>query len=745
MSLVMRNLRSILGAVALAATLGGGVATAQFNAGNAGPGGGVVSRAVGMLANGSDSVPGWMYYGINAADRGLGYNGSYMTLGGFFPTVQDDLGGLWSADVRGHLSEFGGFFSNVGAVRKQFIGGTLLGVGIYWDYDGDMNQYPTGGQIGTAQYGQFGHAYNQVGVSGEWLTNWGNLRSNGYIPVGQTAFTAGAPGSPFAANYLLCQYGLDAALGGADLEVGAYVPGLSDWAGMVSVGGYALGNDRYTWGTGSVPGQAVVPWFGGVYTRLDMTFLNNWDFSLQANNDSYFDWTGFARLTYRMGASRRRNVPDQMEQPMMRNEHIVRGHQTPVVAINPATGQPWNVIHVDNSVIQPGANGTAENPWMSLAAAQAAATQAYDVVFVRPGQGAAAPYTGGWQFQADNQVLVGAGSTLQLATASCGFREFFNTGTSGAYPTTGYPLLAVADTAITLRNGAVVDHFSITESRVGIAAGPDVTTGAAVNDVRIVGTNQVDQVGVQLTGVDGRVQLNNMRLDNTGRGLVVDGGAGDVVFQGVIQSNNSPGEVILVQNKTGGTVGVNVSTVPLQFPLPPASPLVRNDVFTGDFAIRGVDLQAPAGITIAGNTDTTVDIGTTSLVEPAERGVVVQNNIGTFVTLTRLAVEDAGAEAFLSVGNDANTTIALLGDNTLASLSTTAPAFRTAGDFADIQAVVGTLRSAVPAGTNGAIVIGATSTGLLSVTDSFLVSGAPGTVAADVTNAAGAAFTVTVP
>lgn len=155
--------------------------------------GGVVNRAVQGFANPDGSVPGWLYYGVNGADRGLGYNGSYMTVGGFIPYAEDDLGGFWAADLRGHLSVNGGFFSNVGAVRKQFLGGSLLGVGVYWDYDGDMNQYPTYGVIGT-EYGQFGHTYNQVGVSGEWLTDYGNLRSNGYIPVGTTANIRGAPG-----------------------------------------------------------------------------------------------------------------------------------------------------------------------------------------------------------------------------------------------------------------------------------------------------------------------------------------------------------------------------------------------------------------------------------------------------------------------------------------------------------------------------------------------------------------------
>ncbi|MFM7243589.1 MAG: hypothetical protein ACKO40_05345, partial [Planctomycetaceae bacterium] len=224
---------SLILAVALAC--GPRTASAQLGQTAMAPAGGLVNGAVASLANANANGPGWLYYGINAADRGLGYNGSYMTLGGYIPYSEDGLGGLWAADLRGHFSVNGGFFSNVGAVRKQFLGGTLLGVGVYWDYDGDQNQYPANGILGT-HWGQFGHSYNQVGVSGEWLTDFGNVRSNGYIPVGTTAYTIGAPGSPFYGKNILCQYGLDAALGGADLEVGAYIPGLNDWAGMISVG-----------------------------------------------------------------------------------------------------------------------------------------------------------------------------------------------------------------------------------------------------------------------------------------------------------------------------------------------------------------------------------------------------------------------------------------------------------------------------------------------------------------------------
>jgi len=499
------------------------------------PVGGVVNRAAAGFANLNATGPGWFYYGLNAADRGLGYRGSYMTLGAFIPYAEDDLGGFWSADLRSHLSVYGGFFSNVGVVRKQYFGGTIGGIGVYWDFDGDQNQYSDTWITDSSGSYMFpgGATYNQVGVSGEWLTDFGNLRSNGYIPVGSTASVMG----PYVGNSLLGVLGVNAALTGADLEVGAYIPGLSDWAGMVSVGGYTFGSARY-----NLPsGQDLVPYFGGVYTRLDVTMMDNWDFSLQANNDSYFDWTGFARLTYRMGGSRRRTVTDQLEQPMMRNEHIVRAHQAPVQALNPFTALPWNVIHVDSAAGGSGTAmaaaarsapaaavglGTAEAPVLTLAEAQALATQPFDIVLVHQGLSSNQPYAGGYEFQADNQFLVGQGSGMLLPTANMGLVPVWSGVTSADYPV----IAAGTGTAVTLGNGSVVDHLEITGSAVGISdAGITAPSSfVIVNDVRLIGSGP-QQTGVQiydLSGASSTLNFSNMYLQGlSANGFDVYGGS----------------------------------------------------------------------------------------------------------------------------------------------------------------------------------------------------------------------------
>jgi len=551
------------------AQVGSGMIGGATGQGAMAPTGGLVNSGIARFRELEANGPGWMYWGLNAADRGLGYQGSYMTLGGFIPYAEDDLGGIWSADLRSHLSNYGGFFSNVGLVRKQFFGGAIGGIGVYWDYDGDQNQYADTTITDTSGSYIFagGQSYNQVGVSGEFLTDYGNLRSNGYIPVGTTAQTMG----PFVGNSLLCTPGINAALAGADLEVGAYIPGLSDWAGMVSVGGYTFGNARYNLANG----QDVVPFFGGVYTRLDLTLIRNWDFSLQYNNDSFFDSTGFARLTYRMGGSRRRNVPDQMEQPMMRNEHIVRAHQAPVQALNPfnvvgGKAQPWRVIHVDNSTTDaPRGNGTAESPFTRLAGtpgtanANAAADKPYDIVYVHQGNSLNSPYVGTFTFTQSNQFLVGEGTSLQIPTVDCGFVQLG--ASSNAYPVIT-TLPGVGGAAIELTNGNAtntqVNHLAIVGAEVGIADGNGLTTGglATVKDVRITG-NGPGQTGVLIRDQQGSTtnpatyNFSDMALSNlTADGFVIDGqnDAGVAVGNPIVNISNTT-----IKNTSGSAVIAN--------------------------------------------------------------------------------------------------------------------------------------------------------------------------------------------
>ncbi len=642
---------------------------------------GVVNRGLGALGSFNDAGPGFFYYGINGAGRGLGYFGSYMTLGGFIPYAQDDLGGFWSADLRTHLSTNGGFFSNVGVVRKQLTdNGSLLGLGLYWDYDGDMNQYAG---TGNTEFGQFGHVYQQVGFSGEYVTDRGAIRSNGYMPVGTTAYNVGAPGTPWSKNYIMCDYGLDAALGGADLEVGAWIPKLEAFGGMISVGGYTYGNAN-EWSRGTDTGERMVPFFGGVYTRFDITVANNWDINLQYNNDPFFDSTGFARLTYRMGGSRRRNVPDQLEQPMMRNEHIVRGHQTPEYLSNTQNnGTPWNVIHVDNTAAA-GGDGTAEAPFTNLADADVAATQQWDIVYVHEGNSRVAPnfYGDSFSFNADNQFLVGSGGPLTLAVGSnCGT---FNAA-SNAYlftvpaQSTNNPLLSnpggtsidtngqggltIANLDIVGSNEALLvqgGDLNGTAQPFGTTANPYNSSisqagGTSVRNVNIGGDGTAAiQRGVRITNSTGGIEFTDTTIANMTRsGLLVDNniGALNVSYDGRIVSDtaNTGGitsPLVVIDSNTGaGIFDIAVGS-------PPAGSLIT----TNELSDTGGE-----GIIISNNADSvTNNLGNISLTDTVLRGIYVFDDAST----TRISsdgglgiVRNTAAGAAIEVSDDGLGTI----------------------------------------------------------------------------------------
>ena len=664
---------------------------------------GVVGRATGRLSNINLNGPGYLYYGVNGADRGLGYVGSYMTLGGFIPTLEDDFGGIWNADIRGHLSVNSGFFSNVGAVRKQLLNnGALLGLGIFWDYDGDLYQYPiAGANEPGAIFGPYGHVFQQVGVSGELLTDWGNLRTNGYIPVGRTGnqliATTTSGNGVFYQNYILPQNGLSAALGGADLELGAYVPGLADWAGMINVGGYAFGNTRYTKIGGERNGKDLVPWFGGVYTRLDMTFANNWDFSLQYNNDSFFNSTGFARLTYRMGGSRRRNVPDQMEQPMFRNEHIVRAVAQPIAALNPQNNnQPWHVIHVDNQAATNG-NGTAEAPFRTLLQAQTDAltggrnNDPWNITYVHEGNATTTftAYTDAFTFTADNQFLVGSGGPLTVATQPVDGSTLLTIGPL----TSGRPVLrlpydganperasvTIAENGGTNVGGVTIANISTIGSGIGIRASGNVTN---TNEApQPVGTTN-NPVGSQIAN-NGGSAVRNVSISGDGTsteqaGIVIAGNRnGDLNF---VAGTAPTGGIEFSDTSIGLTTAdafeVGLTTLaggaPTSVPISGSGGDVDID-FSGSITnnINANGNQETLLIAVLGKTGGDVNIAGTS----TPVGAAVENQIqdigGRGIYLAGNTTETRISMANVTLAESENTAIAVSNDNSTSSIRTT--------------------------------------------------------------------------
>lgn len=342
-----------------------------------------------MMGDFQVGMPGRLWFETNIADRGLGYQGSYLTLGGKTRLYEDYFDGRWLLEMQGHYAlEEGGFFGNLGLERVFSIdaAGADFTMGAWADYDGD-------------EQGDFAHSFTQVGINAGIKSRRWDLIANGYIPVGTTDHAAGDPTGAecFLGNNIVVIPGIDSALEGFDVTLRTRPAPLAFMNGTVDFGGYGYGSD-------------LVDFFGGGRARFGFQILRGMIVNAEVNHDDRFDTTGVLQLAWIMGANARGNEYSPLGrdlEPTLRNDHIVRFQQDLVLAIDPDTGLPYNVIHVDNTADPAFADGTVRTPFRSLADAEAASIDD-DIIFVREGDGTTAFYNTGITLK-NGQLLLGDG------------------------------------------------------------------------------------------------------------------------------------------------------------------------------------------------------------------------------------------------------------------------------------------------------------------------------------------------
>ena len=299
-------------------------------------------------------VPGRVWIETNFADNGLGFTGSYATIGGKTRLFEDAWDGRWLSEARLHhsIEDDGGFFANVGLERVFSIdaAGADFLVGAWYDFDGD-------------QQGNFGNDFSQVGVNAAIKTRRWDLIGNGYFPVGITDRVSGDPesGSLFFGNNIQLQPGIDSALTGFDVTLRLKPKQLAFVNGSFELGAYGYSSD-------------LVNSFGGGRVRLGMQTRRGLSVTVEVNHDDRFETTGVLGLGYSFGAGgaiggEYSRLGRDLEQTV-RNDHIVRFNQDVVLAIDPDTGDPYNVVHVNNTADGTIANGTKELPFDELLDAQ---------------------------------------------------------------------------------------------------------------------------------------------------------------------------------------------------------------------------------------------------------------------------------------------------------------------------------------------------------------------------------------
>src|SRR5262249_11787089 len=138
----------------------------------------------------------------------------------------------------------------------------------------------------------------------------------------------------------------------------------------------------------------AVQGFGGFSTGFGVQPLPGVAINMEVNHDDTFGTTGFVRVAFGLrGSPGNTRLGTRLLEQTRRHDHIVRFNQQPQIATNPNTGTFYNVIHVDNAAAA-GGNGTAEHPFKTLAAAQAASA-VNDIIYVHRGNGTTAGYDTG--------------------------------------------------------------------------------------------------------------------------------------------------------------------------------------------------------------------------------------------------------------------------------------------------------------------------------------------------------------
>ena len=162
--------------------------------------------------------PGRVWVEANLSEDGLGYQGSYITLGAKQHIFQDFLDGRWLLETRGHYDpEYEGFFANIGIERviSLHAAEAEITTGFWFDYDGDLQ-------------GDFAHSMTALGVNASIETrNW-EVIGNGYFPIGSSDFAQGDPtgANCFLNHSIVTQAGIDSALQGFErlVELQADLP-----------------------------------------------------------------------------------------------------------------------------------------------------------------------------------------------------------------------------------------------------------------------------------------------------------------------------------------------------------------------------------------------------------------------------------------------------------------------------------------------------------------------------------------
>ena len=330
---------------------------------------------------------------------GIGYNKGYTTIDGFF-TLTHLLNTPWTPfmDLRAHVFNDGKPAATAGLGCRYENWSAIWGINAYYDYRNTEH-----------------HHYNSIGAGLEALGCWDrwDFRVNGYFPVGrkdsphyQIRF------DKFDGHYMKLYRRHEIAMLGCNAEVGVHFCEYDNYKFYAAAGPYYL--ER----------QGKVAWGGE--GRVQMYVLDYLRFTVSASYDSVFNGHVQGEFSVIMPFGGPRKIKPQYDyscdkqtllsrralQPVDRFEIIPVSHKHDrKTAINPATGDPYYFVFVNNAAGD--ANGTIAAPYTDLPTAEANSSP-NNILYVFPGNGTYALSTP--LVLQQGQDLLGAGLAYDFNT-----------------------------------------------------------------------------------------------------------------------------------------------------------------------------------------------------------------------------------------------------------------------------------------------------------------------------------------
>lgn len=577
--------------------------------------------------------------------KGIGYNEGYTTLGAFLTPAHYLGSTLPFLDLRAHVFNNGRFASNVG-IGARYLSDTpiIYGGQFFYDFRRTHRQ-----------------SYNQIGIGFEVLGNRWETRLNGYLPVGDkkdhhTEKKVFLTFDQFLGNELFFFENIqkkkyEFAMKGADAEAGIHlIKPTKNYTLYAGIGPYYYDGyfGKHAWGgKARVQAKLTEYLFVEISDSYDRIFHNKFQGQVSISVPFGKKLTKKPSESFKTPCSDALALQDRILLPTQRQEIIVVDKHTrkeidifTLLALS-GNGSPLHFLFVSNTNMLPGQNGTFENPFNTLAAAQAASVPG-DFIYVFAGDGTTTGMNAGFTFQ-DNQELLGSGIPETVTT---------QLGPVTIPPfTPTVPEITNTGVVITFGNNDILSGFTVIQNSANPAiSAPNVASPAIRHVTVTMGSGAAGQPGISIHNPTGAPMVVGTHLTGNMHGGPAVMLTGNTPAQPVIQGNTIIGW-------TAGALSVQTTGNGQM------TPSISDNVMTGNNGATTVLIESLgtstmiatlSGNNITGNTATTGAVAFST-----------QNNSTITANVTTNSVSgNVGNGIDVSVANSSSTTIGMTG-NTL--------------------------------------------------------------------------------